>query len=217
MCRVCPKACSRTISMRLLIDGYNLMYARGLMERKLGPERFRRLRTRFLNDLAAALGPFAANETTVVFDASAPPADLPAETMHKGLSIEFAVSDENADARIEFLIARHPTPKTLSVISSDNRIRQAAAHRKAKTITSEDFLDQLDSREHRKSALPAPLPNPEETAREQRLTPAETKFWVDIFGDLARDLAKLEASHGKPTLLTDEEIAEIEREIEREP
>ncbi len=59
--------------MRYLIDGYNLMYAGGLLGKKLGPERFRKARLRFLNDLAATLGAIDAHQTTVVFDASDAP------------------------------------------------------------------------------------------------------------------------------------------------
>ena len=55
--------------MRYLIDGYNLMYAGGLLGKRLGPDGFRKVRTRFLNDLADALGPLDAHQTTVVFDA----------------------------------------------------------------------------------------------------------------------------------------------------
>ena len=46
--------------MRTLIDGYNLMYALGLLGKRHGPDGFRKVRTRFLNDLAGALGAIAA-------------------------------------------------------------------------------------------------------------------------------------------------------------
>jgi len=125
--------------MRHLIDGYNLMYALGLPGKRQGPDGFRKLRTRFLNDLAAALGPVAAHQTTVVFDASDPPGHLPRQSLHKGITVVFAVDDENADERIERLIAAHSSPKLLTVVSSDQRIRQAATRRKARAVTAEVF------------------------------------------------------------------------------
>ena len=82
--------------MRFLIDGYNLMYAGGLFERRLGPTGFHRVRTRFLNDLAFALGPVDAHQTTVVFDASSSPGGVPKASTYKGLSLEFAVDQESA-------------------------------------------------------------------------------------------------------------------------
>ena len=53
------------------------------------------------------------------------------------MSIIFALGDENADARIEQLIAAHSAPKSLTVVSTDRRVRQAANRRKARSITSE--------------------------------------------------------------------------------
>src|SRR3954467_12446391 len=104
--------------MRTLIDGYNLMYALGLLGKRLGPDGFRKVRTRFLNDLAAALGAVEAHQTTVVFDAADPPGHLPRESTFKGITVVFAVDDDDADERIERLIAAHSAPKGLTVVSS---------------------------------------------------------------------------------------------------
>src|SRR5437868_5098367 len=41
-----PLSCQEP--MRTLIDGYNVMYALGLLEKRVGPERFRKARARFL-------------------------------------------------------------------------------------------------------------------------------------------------------------------------
>src|SRR5262245_33109940 len=103
--------------MRLLIDGYNLMFAKGLAGGPPGPDAFRKARARFLNQLADALGPVEAHLTTVVFDASHPPEELPRQTTYKGMTIVFAVDDDDADERIERLIAEHTAPKSLTVVS----------------------------------------------------------------------------------------------------
>ena len=50
----------------------------------------------------------------VVFDASAAPEDRPKQSTHKGLTVIYAVDEENADARIEQLIAAHSSPKGLT-------------------------------------------------------------------------------------------------------
>ncbi len=198
--------------MRILIDGYNLMYAVGLMAKKLGPDRFRKARLRFLNKLVEALGAVDAHQTTVVFDAAHPPNDLPSETTHKGITVMFAVNEENADAQIERLIAQHPTPKTLTVVSSDHRIRHAATRRKAQAVTADDFLSRLE-------APPSPRPQPErakESHKERALSPRESAYWQQVFGDLDDDPATHEALRPDPSLLTDADIAALEREIERE-
>ncbi len=43
--------------MRLLIDGYNVMFAQGLVGKRYGIDHFRKARTHFLNKLADAAGP----------------------------------------------------------------------------------------------------------------------------------------------------------------
>src|ERR1700679_2692567 len=108
--------------MRWLIDGYNVMHAGGWVVAKLGGEGFRRARRRFLDELASALGPQTARQTTVVFDASVHPGDFALDAEYRGLGILSALGDENADARIEQLIAADSNPRALTVVSSDRRI-----------------------------------------------------------------------------------------------
>ena len=199
--------------MRLLIDGYNLMYAQGHMGKKFGPDAFRKVRARFLNDLAGRLGPVEAHLTTVVFDAAAPPDGFPRQTSHKGIAVVFAVDDDSADERIIQLIAEHSAPKQLTVVTSDNRIRQAATRRKARVLTSDQFLVALDRRAHRPSSSP-PAAEPER--REQTLSAEDAAFWLREFGSIEEEpefRAGLSRTLGMPT---DAEIAAIEREVERE-
>ncbi len=95
--------------MRWLIDGYNVMHAGGRIHPGQKGESFRRARRRFLDELSDALGADRARETTVVFDASVPPGDLAVDAGYRGMRVRFALGDENADARIEQLIAEHRT------------------------------------------------------------------------------------------------------------
>lgn len=197
--------------MRILIDGYNVMYAVGLLGKRLGPDHFRKARQRFLGRLARALGAVDAHQTTVVFDAATPPEEFPAVASFQGITVIYAVGDENADARIEQLIAQHPAPKSLTVVSSDQRIRHAAARRKARALTADAFLDQLEA-----PPRPAAPSAPAEPARERALSARESAYWQEVFADVDDDPATQEALHQAPALLSDEDIAAIEREVERE-
>jgi predicted RNA-binding protein with PIN domain len=200
--------------MRTLIDGYNLMYALGLLGKRLGPDGFRRVRTRFLNNLAAALGAVEAHQTTVVFDAREPPGHLPSESTHKGMTIVFAVDDEDADARIEQLIAAHSSPKALTVVSSDHRIRQAATRRKARALTADAFWQGLET--SKRKSTPLPRPTAEEEARLHGLSPEEAAGWLEVFGHVADEPDAREALGTGGFVPTDDEIARIEREVEDE-
>jgi hypothetical protein len=202
--------------MRLLIDGYNLMYAGGLLGKPLRPDGFRKVRTRFLNDLADALGPVDAHATTVVFDASAAPGGVPSASTHKGLSVVYAVDEASADDRIERLIAGHPRPQALTVVSSDRRVRQAASRRKARSLSADEFWVELDARKARKGRATPLRPPPSERPRASELSPEEAAYWLQEFGDLDQRPETREALGNDLPMLTDEEIARIEREVERE-
>ncbi|AGA27322.1 NYN domain-containing protein [Singulisphaera acidiphila] len=200
--------------MRLLIDGYNVMFAQGLVGKRVGPDHFRKARTQFLNKLSDALGPLESHLTTVVFDAATPPHDLPPQSRHKGMTILYAVNDEDADARIEKLIAAHSAPKTLTVVSSDNRIRQAATRRKARVLTADLFLVDIETRKRSPREAPAP-PKPEK-GRGRELSSSESAYWLNEFRDI-EEMPETRAMMGNEMgLPTDAEIAEIEREVERE-
>jgi len=204
--------------MRWLIDGYNVMHAGGRLGPKLGREGFRRARRRFLDELATTLGPDFAGQTTVVFDASVPPGDFRVDANYRGLGVLFALGDENADARIEQLIAEHSNPKSLTVVSSDHRIRQAAVRRRCRSLTADEFwvlIDDLKERKARKSPGEA-SPGPPDRDPERGSTPAESAYWLETFREVAESAEIQQALAPDDSLLTDAEIAEIERQIERE-
>jgi predicted RNA-binding protein with PIN domain len=201
--------------MLWLIDGYNLMHAAGAAgSNDAGPEAARRKRRRFLNLLANALGSQRARETTIVFDANSPPADFDLDTTYKNLRIIFALGDESADARIEQMIAAHSAPKSLTVVSTDHRVRRAASRRKAKPVTADEFLDQLDSfrreRATAKSARSSPAPDPDAPPSAE-----EAAYWQKEFASLDEESATQAITHDS-SLLTDEEVARMQQEIDRE-
>jgi uncharacterized protein len=199
--------------MRTLIDGYNVMFAAGMMGRKFDPAGFRKVRQRFLNDLAATLDPVDSHMTTVVFDANDAPEHFPASTNHKGITVLFAVDHDSADERIEDLIARHSHPRTLTVVSSDHRIQRAATRKKAKVLSADEFLTRLDSlKERKRPSAQAQL----ESIRQELPTAEESAFWLEEFREVVESEEAREVARGDPSFPTDEELARIEREVEEE-
>jgi predicted RNA-binding protein with PIN domain len=206
--------------MRWVIDGYNVMHAGGRLGPKLGREGFRRARRRFLDELAEALSFDPTIQAAVVFDATVPPGDFPIETTYRGLHLLFAVGDESADERIERMIGQDANPKSLTVISSDHRIRQAAARRRATPITADEFWDRIDDLRTRAAGSIGPRADgPAPTlALDPRLgvTPEESDFWLETFRELAEDPETRRSLAPDSALLTDAEIAEIQRQVDRE-
>ncbi len=202
--------------MRWLIDGYNVMHAGGRLAPRLGREGFRRVRRRFLDELSTALGSQLARQTTVVFDASVHPGDFALDAEYHGLGILFALGDENADARIEQLIAADPNPRDLTVVSSDRRIRQAAMRRRTRSVTADHYwelIDDLKERRRKKPKIEAPT---RPTQHDQEPAPDDAAHWLEAFRDIDELPGIQEALAPNDSLLTDAEIAEIERQVERE-
>lgn len=172
--------------MHILIDGYNLMHAAGLMRPRFGPGGLEKARRALIGVLAGSLAEDA-TQTTVVFDARLSPRSQGERDLHPphihGIRVEFAVGEESADARIEHLIRLDSAPKQLRVVSSDARIRAAAKRRGAKPIDSDTFWHQITS--HRRTQNPRPASSCDE--KPGRSTPRDVDFWIKEFADLIRE------------------------------
>ena len=164
--------------MPLLIDGYNLLHASGIIGRGIGPGGLERSRLAMLNFLAASLGPDELPRTTVVFDASDAPRGLPRTVRHRGISVRFAAKYESADELIEELIRSESAPRRLVVVSGDHRIQRAARRRRAKAVDSDAWYAELvRSRRQRELAEPEAPDRPPVPLLEE-----DVNYWIHIFG-----------------------------------
>lgn len=137
-----------------LIDGYNVLHAAGLARATYGPGDLERARTGLLVRLADGLGESEKERTTVVFDAADPPPDGARSFRFRGMAVLFAVEEREADALIEELIRRHPSPRQLRIVSDDIRLQKAAKRRGAQAVKSDAFLDRLKRRGAPTDAVP---------------------------------------------------------------
>ncbi len=173
--------------MAILIDGYNLLYAAGIIPRGIGAGTLERARSALLNWLVAELEPDQVTETTVVFDAANPPPGLPRQIDHQGLTVLFSTEYENADAMLEDLIRQAAVPKRLVVVSSDHRVQRAARRRRSIAIDSDAWYFDLRNRRGNSAVEP-----PEEAKPPPPRTATEVQYWLEEFGDMIDELDQLD-------------------------
>ena len=164
--------------MPLLIDGYNLLHASGILGRGVGPGGLERSRTALLNFLAASIDERELRRTTVVFDAADAPRGLPRAVGHRGMTVRFASKYDSADEMIEELIRQDSAPKRLTVVSGDNRIQRAARRRRAKAVASDVwFAELIRSRQDRAAAAAETPVRPHAPMLEE-----DVNYWLRQFG-----------------------------------
>jgi uncharacterized protein len=176
--------------MPILIDGYNLLHASGILGRGRGRGSLERSREALLNVLAESLEAEEASRTTVVFDAHDPPWGLSRKLEHQGITIYFASRHSDADTMIEELIKEHSAPRKLVVVSSDHRVQRAAKRRRATAIDSDRwFAELMRARQQRHASSSNDSRKPEGP-----FSPGEVEFWLQQF---AIDAAKEAPAPGK--------------------
>jgi predicted RNA-binding protein with PIN domain len=126
--------------MRYLIDGYNLMYALGLVRKNGGRAAWDRGRRQLLDWLADRHGT-TARDVTVIFDAQGSLGGVVEET-HRGVRT-LRDRGRTADDMIEDLLQEERSPDTLTVVSNDARVREAAKRRGAGVRKCEEYVDLL--------------------------------------------------------------------------
>ncbi len=154
-----------------LIDGNNLIFA--LIE--VGPEVDR-------VGLCLLLAPLveAGRRVRVVFDGPPPERPGSQQIADTGVAVSFCPGS-SADEEIIDRLNADSAPRLLTVVSSDRRIRKAAARRKCKSVRSEDFAKGL-SQMLRLAGQPRPTDKAEPPEKRKGLTPEQTRSWLDEFG-----------------------------------
>lgn len=181
------------MSYHILIDGYNLLFTAGFEGRSRGRGWLEQARQRLIKHLELHLPPAEHTRTLVVFDASVDVLkarqreleDVRGEaiSVSSGIQVAFAFDFDEADDMLESLIRKHSSPKTLTVVSSDNRIRKCAMARRTISISSDDFLTRLE-----RPMTSSEVVADEEAARaEIKLSESEVQKWLREFGEDSMD------------------------------
>jgi len=171
-------------SATMMIDGYNLLFALGLVGTNQNAEALRRARARLLKKVAETIPADERPRTVVVFDADRAPRGMPARQRYHEMTVLFAVDHEDADALIVELIAANSAPRRLTVVSSDRQIKRAARRRRAKAIDSATWYEAVAARRGAASPASDATPRRRASAKPQSPpTPEEVESWLEVFGD----------------------------------
>jgi hypothetical protein len=173
--------------MALLIDGYNLLHASGILPRNVGPATLERARSALVDFLATAIDAAELSRTTIVFDAKEAPPGLPDAYDHAGMTILFARDYDDADVLLIELIRVDSAPLKLTVVSSDHQVQRAARRRRAKAVDSDRWCAEL-LRDRRLPRVSSDEPDVKPPAP---LSALEVRHWLREFGDVEFDVDAL--------------------------
>jgi predicted RNA-binding protein with PIN domain len=122
------------VAVPVVIDGYNLVHARGD-----GPSAASR--ARLVHDLVRWAG-LRRRRAVVVFDAWAQGERVEREEAHGPVTVCFTRYGERADDRIVRWVSERPEAV---VVTSDRAVRQAVRRRGAAVLDSDTFATRLDA------------------------------------------------------------------------
>ena len=154
----------------IIVDGYNLLRAvqkTSEESESITDVQLCRIVGRYLKSTG--------EKGQVVFDGIGPP-DKSGFNNINNLEVFFAGLSSDADTVIEDKIRASTAPKSMTVVSSDRRLRDAARARKATSVKSDAFWNDLNKRLSRKRTAKEP------SAKRKGLTESETKQWLEFFG-----------------------------------
>lgn len=165
--------------MPYIIDGYNLLHSihpaprRGGIHKE-GPDSEPISDIRLCRIISGYLK-LIDEKGEIVFDGTGP-RDKGGFDNISNLEVIFAGLNSDADTVIEDKIIASTSPKRLTIVSSDRRLRDAARKRKAIVVKSQVFWDNLQKQISRKRKVKEPL------AKRHGLSESETEQWLDFFG-----------------------------------
>ena len=168
------------LDMTTIVDGYNLIFGMGWQGKARHSLALQNARDRLIRELASLIPAGSRAEITIVFDAKKSPVkETLADSRVNGFRVIFAANHDEADALIEELIAQHSAPKSLTVVSDDNRLQAAAQRRKAMALSCEKWLEKLAAQPDTKLS-PANGESPKDQAiRQLQQTDWATEFQLD--------------------------------------
>lgn len=172
--------------MRCIIDGYNLIYALGLLpsgiRRKVYPPgKLEQAREALEQLLLKGLRAEQLRETCVVYDALEPPQWLPNAYTVKGMQVVFARDYTSADEWILETLQKISPNAPVTVVSSDHRIQACAKRRKWPFYDSDQWYYggmPIEGIFPKKASVTA-----HDSSSQPNVAPEEVAYWLEVFGE----------------------------------
>ena len=138
-----PDGCKRC---RLLVDGYNLMYAVGAIQHgATEPKALQRGREKVIGMISQRMSHELGKRVWIVFDSELAPKDLPDLWLKDGIYVAFSRGWNSGDEMLQAILAGHHSPKQLVVISSDHAVQRKALSRNAQCFDSDHWTEAMDA------------------------------------------------------------------------
>jgi len=162
------------MSNHIIIDGWNVCWKIPELA-DLIPKDLESVRRRF-NQLVA--GHFAGKKVTyqIVYDGQP---QFFTDHDQRDKRIRFSRNPEKADDLIIHHLTKQKNKKNWTVVSSDNRLSRQARDLGAKSVSSDDFIKQLNKKKPQK-----PVKNQKSNPRLDR---DELDYWLDKFSNDPKD------------------------------
>ena len=154
----------------IIIDGHNLLHAIHKVD-----EGYESISDVQLCWIVSRYLKLTGERGEIIFDGTGP-RDKSGFDNISNLEVFFAGLHSDTDTVIEDKIKASTAPKRLTIVSSDRRLRKAARARKAISIKSDVFWNNVQKQLSRKR------PPREPAAKRRGLSESETKQWLEFFG-----------------------------------
>jgi predicted RNA-binding protein with PIN domain len=155
--------------MPVIIDGHNLLWA--IQNPEDGTSITDAVMCHVLDSYFGLVG----DKAEIIFDGIGPPNKTEFDNI-RNIEVTFSGRRTDCDTIIEQRILDSTAPSHLTIVSTDRRLRDAAAARRATAQKSEEFWDEV------KKQLSRRRKNKEPTAKRGGLTDSETELWLRAFG-----------------------------------
>lgn len=164
--------------MRLIIDGYNLIFVK--QHPPYSPKALERARAEFL----AMLDRYNTKRKyhiTVVFDGEGGIGQKVTQRLSNHIEVVFSSADSDADTVIKNLVEKAGRPRSVRVVTSDRELSRGVKRTGVQVMKSGEFLGELNQTV---KASDKKETEPEEPSEKLHGIQDETKVkaWMELFG-----------------------------------